>query len=78
MAAPVDRSEVRRAYRPDEETVVLERIAEARLEPAALGEATASAGGAESGVNPYAGMDISRNAPCPCGSGQKYKFCHGA
>jgi preprotein translocase subunit SecA len=20
----------------------------------------------------------SRNAPCPCGSGKKYKFCHGA
>jgi preprotein translocase subunit SecA len=19
-----------------------------------------------------------RNAPCPCGSGKKYKFCHGA
>ena len=28
--------------------------------------------------NPYAGMDISRNAPCPCGSGNKYKHCHGA
>jgi preprotein translocase subunit SecA len=21
---------------------------------------------------------ISRNAPCPCGSGRKYKRCHGA
>jgi len=20
---------------------------------------------------------ISRNAPCPCGSGKKYKHCHG-
>jgi preprotein translocase subunit SecA len=28
--------------------------------------------------NPYAGMDLSRNAPCPCGSGRKYKHCHGA
>ncbi|HEY7806868.1 MAG TPA: preprotein translocase subunit SecA [Croceibacterium sp.] len=28
--------------------------------------------------NPYVAMDISRNAPCPCGSGQKYKHCHGA
>jgi len=27
--------------------------------------------------NPYAGMNISRNAPCPCGSGLKYKQCHG-
>lgn len=27
--------------------------------------------------NPYAGLPISRNAPCPCGSGLKYKQCHG-
>lgn len=26
----------------------------------------------------FANLDISRNAPCPCGSGQKYKHCHGA
>ena len=24
------------------------------------------------------GKEPSRNAPCPCGSGKKYKFCHGA
>ncbi len=29
-------------------------------------------------ADPYAGMNVSRNAPCPCGSGQKYKHCHGA
>ncbi len=34
-------------------------------------------GGADT-ANPYEGMDISRNAPCPCGSGNKYKHCHGA
>ncbi|WP_209347446.1 preprotein translocase subunit SecA [Pontixanthobacter sp. CEM42] len=28
--------------------------------------------------NPYADQDVSRNAPCPCGSGNKYKHCHGA
>jgi len=28
--------------------------------------------------NPYADMGISRNAQCPCGSGNKYKHCHGA
>ena len=39
---------------------------------------TAGPGGAEGHRNPYAGMEISRNAPCPCGSGQKYKHCHGA
>jgi RHH-type proline utilization regulon transcriptional repressor/proline dehydrogenase/delta 1-pyrroline-5-carboxylate dehydrogenase len=41
--APVDRSALRRAYRPDEEQVVAERIAQARLNPATLGEATAMA-----------------------------------
>jgi len=39
--------------------------------------ATTGSGGAET-VDPYAGMEISRNAPCPCGSGNKYKHCHGA
>ena len=34
-------------------------------------------GGAET-ENPYADQKISRNAPCPCGSGNKYKHCHGA
>ena len=35
-------------------------------------------GAATMADNPYAGMEISRNAPCPCGSGNKYKHCHGA
>ena len=39
--------------------------------------AAAASGGAAK-ENPYEGMDISRNAPCPCGSGNKYKHCHGA
>ncbi|BAK66146.1 protein translocase subunit SecA [Sphingobium sp. SYK-6] len=34
--------------------------------------------GATGGDNPYADQNISRNAPCPCGSGEKYKHCHGA
>ena len=30
-------------------------------------------------ADPYAGdPDLRRNDPCPCGSGQKYKHCHGA
>ncbi len=34
---------------------------------------------APSGSDPYAGdPDLRRNDPCPCGSGQKYKHCHGA
>jgi preprotein translocase subunit SecA len=47
----------------------------------ALGSAAAPVGvleGAAEGSDPYAGMGLSRNAPCPCGSGNKYKHCHGA
>ena len=29
-------------------------------------------------ADPYAGLGLTRNALCPCGSGQKYKHCHGA
>ena len=46
----------------------------------ALGSATmadATLSGTSSASDPYAGSGISRNAPCPCGSGQKYKHCHG-
>lgn len=28
--------------------------------------------------DPYRDQKVSRNAPCPCGSGNKYKHCHGA
>jgi preprotein translocase subunit SecA len=45
------------------------------LAPAAMAET--GPGGANT-VNPYANLDIPRNAPCPCGSGKKYKHCHGA
>ena len=29
------------------------------------------------GGDPYADLGLSRNAQCPCGSGKKYKHCHG-
>ena len=35
--------------------------------------------GAETGSDPVDWVgQVSRNAPCPCGSGRKYKHCHGA
>ncbi|MEA3082112.1 MAG: RHH-type transcriptional regulator, proline utilization regulon repressor / proline dehydrogenase, partial [Sphingomonadales bacterium] len=40
---PIDRIELRRAYRPDEESVAGERTAQARLSADELGEATATA-----------------------------------
>jgi RHH-type proline utilization regulon transcriptional repressor/proline dehydrogenase/delta 1-pyrroline-5-carboxylate dehydrogenase len=45
-----DRSQLRRAYRPDEEQVALDRIAQARLDPARLAEATATARALVKGV----------------------------
>ncbi|HEV8408647.1 MAG TPA: bifunctional proline dehydrogenase/L-glutamate gamma-semialdehyde dehydrogenase PutA, partial [Sphingomicrobium sp.] len=39
----IDRSELRRAYRPDEEQVVIERVGQARLSKNEIGEATATA-----------------------------------
>jgi preprotein translocase subunit SecA len=39
--------------------------------------AEVGAGGTGQG-DPYASLDLSRNAICPCGSGKKYKHCHGA
>ncbi|KEO91224.1 preprotein translocase subunit SecA [Erythrobacter longus] len=45
------------------------------LAPSARAEA--GTGGAVT-QNPYAHMNLSRNAVCPCGSGKKYKHCHGA
>ncbi len=38
--------------------------------------AAAGAGGAAAGGGPV--EKVGRNAPCPCGSGKKYKRCHGA
>jgi len=30
------------------------------------------------GEMPRAWLDTPRNAPCPCGSGKRFKACHGA
>jgi len=48
-----------------EEQQRLARIAAASAAPAGKGAA----------ANPYAG--VGRNEPCPCGSGKKFKHCHG-
>lgn len=31
----------------------------------------------QSGANPGAATGVGRNAPCPCGSGLRFKHCHG-
>ena len=57
--------------RPTGAEAILRALAGAPMAAAAAGEV-----GGEG--DPFAGMDVSRNAPCPCGSGNKYKHCHGA
>jgi preprotein translocase subunit SecA len=50
-------------------------------EASAMGEAKASEGkGAQEAAAPFVreGRKVGRNEPCPCGSGKKYKQCHGA
>ncbi|MGZ2411231.1 RHH-type transcriptional regulator, proline utilization regulon repressor / proline dehydrogenase / delta 1-pyrroline-5-carboxylate dehydrogenase [Sphingomonas sp. F9_3S_D5_B_2] len=59
MTGPVDRSELRRAYRPDEEQVVSERLAQARLSPETAAEAGAIARALVTGVRAHkpSGLD---------------------
>jgi len=45
----------------------------------ALAEADADAEAKPADVQPFVrqGQKVGRNDPCPCGSGKKYKHCHG-
>jgi preprotein translocase subunit SecA len=59
---------------------MLGSLGQGMFDRGALGAATmgdAALSGSSTASDPYAGSGISRNAPCPCGSGQKYKHCHG-
>jgi preprotein translocase subunit SecA len=38
----------------------------------------AGAGAASQPTQRRTGEKVGRNDPCPCGSGKKYKKCHGA
>jgi preprotein translocase subunit SecA len=46
---------------------------------AAAADPAGAAVGAEAPVAPFVRSDrkVGRNEPCPCGSGRKYKQCHG-
>ncbi|MBL8390881.1 MAG: SEC-C domain-containing protein, partial [Candidatus Accumulibacter sp.] len=43
----------------------------------ALGSAAAAAGETAAARPAPAAHKVGRNEPCPCGSGKKYKYCHG-
>jgi RHH-type proline utilization regulon transcriptional repressor/proline dehydrogenase/delta 1-pyrroline-5-carboxylate dehydrogenase len=50
---PIDRTQLRRAYRPDEEQIVAERLEQARLAPDTAGEAAATARALVKGVRAH-------------------------
>ncbi len=54
---------------------------ESRLDPAMVAEAEEAGisvpNDMRASVEPAAWVGTPRNAPCPCGSGRKYKHCHG-
>jgi preprotein translocase subunit SecA len=57
------------------------RLRESHADPA-MAEMAMAGGDGEAAARRVAGGDgaggkVSRNAPCPCGSGKKYKHCHG-
>ena len=53
-------------------------MAEARVGAPSVAYAAAGETALLPGGDPFADRNLSRNAPCPCGSGRKYKHCHGA
>jgi preprotein translocase subunit SecA len=44
---------------------------------AAAGWDAADEGGVRASQSVRSGAKVGRNDPCPCGSGKKYKACHG-
>jgi preprotein translocase subunit SecA len=46
--------------------------------PPAAARGSAPAGASRTGSSPARGAKLGRNDPCWCGSGKKYKVCHGA
>jgi preprotein translocase subunit SecA len=55
------------------------RLHDNRAEVEQAGGQRSSSGGRGAATATQAVSDkVPRNAPCPCGSGKKYKKCHGA
>jgi preprotein translocase subunit SecA len=60
----------------DDGSVSEERANESAAAQAAMGAAAMAMASSRSAV-PGAVPKVRRNDPCPCGSGKKYKQCHG-
>jgi preprotein translocase subunit SecA len=64
----VDEAEERRRAPTPQPTQLSSAVTEAEERAAAAGTTQPRQGGKK----------VGRNQPCPCGSGKKYKLCHGA
>jgi preprotein translocase subunit SecA len=75
------RVELVRQDQPQQPAPRVQRVQENRdaVAAGAAGAGTSTGGAAQPGNPQQAISDKTpRNAPCPCGSGKKYKKCHGA
>jgi preprotein translocase subunit SecA len=52
-------------------------FAEAALAPSVRGDWSQETAVARNPQDPTSWGKVGRNEPCPCGSGKKYKHCHG-
>jgi preprotein translocase subunit SecA len=65
--------------RPETQQARPQRVSDNRSAVEGGGGQAAPAGGGQAGNPQQVFSDkVPRNAPCPCGSGKKYKKCHGA
>lgn len=73
MKAAIQEEFVRYIYRVE----LVRQDEPARPRPQRVHLSKGDGGGGSDGSAQAAGEKIPRNAPCPCGSGKKYKKCHG-
>ncbi|WP_338721134.1 preprotein translocase subunit SecA [Devosia sp. XK-2] len=74
--------QIRQPEPPPQPALDLSKLTETHIDPLtgendATGDDVASRDGLPP-VDPKLLVGVSRNAPCPCGSGKKFKHCHGA
>jgi preprotein translocase subunit SecA len=74
--------QIRQPEAPPPPALDASKLTETHIDPLtgendAAGDAVASRDGLPP-VDPKLLIGVSRNAPCPCGSGKKFKHCHGA
>ena len=61
----------------DDGSVSEERGSESAAAEAAMGAVAAAMASSRASTVPGGVPKVGRNEPCPCGSGKKYKQCHG-